>query len=844
MKDEQIPTDGADNIPNTPLPVIWTPFIVYPNTVKYLELPGEELDALLKRRDPGKHFLVIAISLKEPKHNKPQSKDDFSSVGTIAEVRTMAIQEKNGKFAVPLVGGPTVHYEFDSDDFMSASPSPLNIDGVRPDDAGTRALLTLFIEKIGEFAKDQNNRMRVFTNAIMGGLPFVKSDSSPELVNRWLDIICCDFAEGDFGISYDDLFKAFMSRELSLKLNLINSFFEQVIRFVPLKIAAEAGMNEEMEKRQNAEIYSRIADAAGHKSRELLGGPDSAEEDSPVEVIRKKIESLPMPDEARKEALRECGRFSGMPSQHPEYSIVSTYLDWMIGLPWGKESGKTISLENSKEAFAVARNILNRDHYSLRKVKERLIESLSVRCMNPNAKSSIICFIGPPGVGKTSLGKSIAEALGRKFVRESLGGLHDEAEIKGHRRTYIGAMPGKIIQGIKRAGFQDPVFMLDEIDKIGKDFRGDPAAALLEVLDPEQNVEFKDHYLGVPFDLSKVLFICTGNQADPIIPALLDRLELIHLDGYTDSEKLQIAIKHLIPKQINEHGLKDKETNRPYISIPSEEVGEIIRGWTRESGVRSLEKRVATICRKVATKIAEGDECRNFEISSRNLPVFLGPPKNVDDYSLKEEVGVVNFMGWTPVGGAIETMACLFLPKGNGRIELTGSLGKIMTESAKAAVSHIRSRAEEFGISQNLFNKYDVHIHADSAAIEKEGPSAGVPLALVVLSAATGFPILSNVAATGEITLKGRVRRVGGLKEKFLAAYRKGLRVVCYPKGNDPEVKELLDDPDNAELKELNLMPIESVDEAIRVAIRFPDGFKFGKCKIIKKRGKKNDGKQ
>ncbi len=507
-----------------------------------------------------------------------------------------------------------------------------------------------------------------------------------------------------------------------------------------------------------------------------LGDIDERSEE--IKEFKKKIEDARMPEKVNEEAEKQLRRLEKMHPDSAESATIRTYLDWLVELPWSVATKDKLDIKAAKK-------VLNQDHYDLEKVKERILEYLSVRKLKEDMKGPILCFIGPPGVGKTSLGKSIARALGREFVRMSLGGVRDEAEIRGHRRTYVGALPGRIIQGIKQAGTNNPVFMLDEVDKVGMDFRGDPSSALLEVLDPEQNFAFADHYLTVPFDLSKVMFITTGNLADPIPGPLRDRMEIIYLSGYTTEEKLGIAKKYLIPKQLEAHGLS---SNIVTISDPAATL--LISQYTREAGVRNLEREIANLCRKMAKKIAEGKE-EKFDITEKNLQHFLGSPKYIPEEEMQDnEVGVSTGLAWTESGGDIIYIEATTM-KGKGSLTLTGQLGDVMKESAQAALSYVRSTAKTLGIDEDVFSKTDIHIHVPAGAIPKDGPSAGITIATAISSVFTGKPVDKNIAMTGEVTLSGRVLPIGGLKEKALAAKRMGIKKVIIPKRNRKDLEDL-----------------------------------------------------
>jgi len=532
-----------------------------------------------------------------------------------------------------------------------------------------------------------------------------------------------------------------------------------------------------------------------------LGDIDERAEE--IKEFRKKVEDAKMPEKVLKEAEKQLKRLEKMHPDSAESATVRTYLDWLVELPWSKSTTDNLDIK-------AAEKVLNEDHYDLEKVKERILEYLSVRKLKEKMKGPILCFIGPPGVGKTSLGRSIARALGREFARMSLGGMRDEAEIRGHRRTYVGALPGRIIQGIKTSGTNNPVFMLDEIDKIGMDFRGDPSSALLEVLDPEQNFAFVDHYLAVPFDLTKVMFITTGNLVDTIPSPLRDRMEIIYLSGYTTEEKLGIAKNYLIPKQLDAHGLSSK-----ILKITDSGLRSIISQYTREAGVRNLEREIANVCRKVARKIAEGKE-KMFVINLQNIHRYLGVPKYLPEEEMeKDEVGVSTGLAWTETGGDIIYVEATPM-KGKGHLTLTGQLGDVMKESAQAALSYIRSRSRNLGLNDDLFSKTDLHIHVPAGATPKDGPSAGITMATAIASALTGKAVSKNIAMTGEVTLRGRVLPVGGLKEKTLAAKRMGIKTVVIPKRNRKD----LDDIPKYIKKDMEFIFAETMDDVLKVSLK------------------------
>lgn len=534
--------------------------------------------------------------------------------------------------------------------------------------------------------------------------------------------------------------------------------------------------------------------------KELGESDDRSEE---IEEFRVKITAAKMTKAVEKEAHKQLRRLERMHTDSAEAATVRTYLEWMVELPWSKQTKDRLDLVKAKK-------ILDEDHYDLERIKERILEYLAVRKMKGKLKGPILCFVGPPGVGKTSLGKSIARSLGRKFVRISLGGVHDEAEIRGHRRTYVGALPGRLIQGMKQAGTANPVFMLDEIDKIGTDFRGDPSSALLEVLDPEQNHSFSDHYLGVPFNLSNVMFITTANQIEPIPLPLRDRMEMIELSGYTVEEKAGIAKNFLLPRQLEDHGTTEKN-----VRISDAALEAIITRYTREAGVRNLEREIARVLRKIARKIAEGEK-KTIRVTPGNLHKFLGIPKIIPEAEAESDsVGVATGLAWTPTGGEVLQIEATLM-KGKGELILTGSLGKVMKESAQAALSYVRSQEKTLKIKSQVFAKNDIHIHVPAGAIPKDGPSAGITMASALASALTGVPLRHDVAMTGEITLRGRVLPIGGLKEKILAALRAGMKTIIFPKNNEKDLEEV---PKHLQ-KGLEFIFVEQMDTVFKHVFR------------------------
>ncbi|TAM62574.1 MAG: endopeptidase La, partial [Chloroflexota bacterium] len=581
------------------------------------------------------------------------------------------------------------------------------------------------------------------------------------------------------------------------RLKLVSAFLARQIEILELKGKIQSEVKSEMDKTQREYILREQLKAI---QREL--GEDDPQQ-AEINELREKVDKAGMPEEIKARAVKEIDRMSRIPSASPEVGVIRTYVDWLVGLPWNVSTDDRLDIK-------AAATILDEDHYGLEKIKERILEYLAVRALADTIRSPILAFVGPPGVGKTSLGKSIARAMGRKFVRMSLGGIHDEAEIRGHRRTYIGALPGRIIQNIKTAGTNNPVFMLDEVDKIGMDFRGDPSSALLEVLDPEQNNTFQDNYLEVPFDLSKVLFVATGNLLDPIPAALRDRMEIVQLPGYTQLEKVEIGRRFLIPKQMRNHGLSAKT-----IEITDEAMTELVQAYTKEAGVRNLERELANVMRKVARAVAEGRK-RKTVVDVKKLEEYLGPPRfEYGELEPEDQVGAATGLVVTEAGGDIVSVEVTTM-EGKEDFILTGQLGEVMRESARAGLSWTRAHAADLGIPPETFEKHTLHIHVPAGAIPKDGPSAGITMATAIVSALTGIPVRKDVAMTGEITLRGRVLPIGGLKSKILAAHLSGARTVILPRKNE---KDLRDIPEEIR-KQIKLVLVDSMDQVLGAALR------------------------
>ncbi len=596
------------------------------------------------------------------------------------------------------------------------------------------------------------------------------------------------------------------------RLKMVSTFLANQIEILELKGRIQSEVKSEMDKTQREYILREQLKAIQRE----LGEDDPQQAD--INELREKVEAAGMPDEIKARAIKEIDRMSRIPSASPEVGVIRTYVDWLVGLPWDVSTDDQLDIKE-------AARILDEDHYGLEKIKERILEYLAVRTLADEIRSPILAFVGPPGVGKTSLGKSIARAMGRKFVRMSLGGIHDEAEIRGHRRTYIGALPGRIVQSIKTAGSNNPVFMLDEVDKIGMDFRGDPSSALLEVLDPEQNSTFQDNYLEVPFDLSKVLFVATANLLDPIPAALRDRMEVVHLPGYTEQEKIEIGKRFLVPKQMKNHGLKDK-----HIAITDEAMTELVRSYTHEAGVRNLERELANVMRKVARQVAEGRK-RKTVIDVKKLHDLLGPQRfEYGELEAEDQTGSAIGLVVTEVGGDVVAIEVTRM-EGKEDFILTGQLGEVMRESARAGLSWTRANAAALGIHREVFEQNTLHIHVPAGGIPKDGPSAGITMATAIVSALTGIPVRKDVAMTGEITLRGRVLPIGGLKSKILAAHLAGAKIVILPRKNE---KDLRDIPEEIR-KSIKLVLVDNMDQVLEAALRRkPKGLAAATTTIVK----------
>ncbi len=765
------PTQIPDRIPILALRNV----VVFPNLVLPIHVSREKSVASIEAVFQGNRLIGL-LTQKDEQIEDP-SFEDLYNVGTIALIlRKLVLPEGGTRILVQGLSRFKVKKFLRDDPYFEAEIFPLIEE--KSDSLKVQALMRSSLEQFKEFV----NLSRSLPAEILVAGSNIRE---PGMLS--------DFLATHINIKLDERQKMLETLDPEERLTLVNSYLSREIQLLHMSNEIQSQVQEEVGKSQR-EFFLREQLKAIQRE---LGELDSKE--SEKQKYEEKIKAAGMPEEVEKKALEEVERLSKLHPESAEGGVIRTYLDTLCDLPWSKATVDETDIGKAKK-------ILDEDHYGLTEIKERLLEYLGVIKLTRKLKGPILCFVGPPGTGKTSLGKSIARALGRKFVRMSLGGVRDEAEIRGHRRTYVGALPGRILQGIRSSGTRNPVFMLDEIDKVGMDFRGDPSAALLEALDPEQNYAFSDHYLEVPFDLSQVLFITTANILDTIPPALLDRMEVIRLSGYTEMEKTQIAKKFLLPKQIEAHGLTLSQ-----VKISDAMIRTLILHYTREAGVRSLEREIAKICRKVALKIASGETKKENISSLKKLEEYLGVRRfDLEEEKIKEQVGVATGVVWTSVGGDIQVIETSKMT-GKGQLILTGHLGEVMKESCQAAVTYLKSNASELGIEAQKINEYDVHIHFPAGAIPKDGPSAGLTVAVALVSLFTGAKVRGDTAMTGEITVKGRVLPVGGLKEKLLGAKRVGIRKVVLPARNEKDIGEV---PDEIK-KGMQIFYVKDLDEVL-----------------------------
>jgi ATP-dependent Lon protease len=733
--------------------------IVYP----YMILPlfvGRDASIRAVNEALSKDRLIFLAAQKEIADENP-TPDNIYPVGTIAMIMRMRkLPDGRVKILVQgLMKGTAVDY---------TQEKPFFVAKVKQIKEKAASREQVEVEAVMRTVKEQLEKVISMGRVLSPDILMVVEDIAD--AGRLADLVA-----SNLGLKVADAQELLEVFDPVDRLKKVNEILIKELEILAMQARIRSQARDEMTKSQR-EYFLREQIRA---IKTELGDNESKSEE--ITELRAKIEAANMPEEVYQEAIKQAGRLERMHQDASEATIVRTYLDWLVDIPWSKTSQDNLDLN-------IAQKVLDEDHFGLKKIKERILEFLAVRKLKPGGKGPILSFLGPPGVGKTSLGKSIAKAMGRRFVRISLGGVRDEADIRGHRRTYVGAMPGRIVQGLKQAGSNNPIFMLDEIDKLGADFRGDPAAALLEVLDPEQNFSFRDHYLNLPFDLSNVMFIATANMIDTVPAALRDRMEVITLAGYSEEEKLSIAKRFLIGKQTEENGLTPSQ-----LEFEDEAIERVVEQYTQESGLRNLERNIAAICRKVAKRFAteevKGDK---VVVNGNSIPKYLGPPRNLkEEERERDEVGVVTGLAWTQFGGDILNIEVTMMKKMGGGVILTGSLGDVMKESAHTALSYIRSKAPMYGIDEKVFSRYEIHVHVPQGAIPKDGPSAGVTLATAILSLLTGNPVRKDVAMTGEVTLRGKVLPIGGVKEKTLAALRHGIKEIIIPYRNHKDLDDV-----------------------------------------------------
>ena len=757
--------------------------VVFPNNIVHFEVGRAKSIAAIEAAMHA-NSSVFLVAQKEMDVEEP-TMPDLYGYGVIAEIKQ--VLRVSDDLVKVLVEGKTRArlLELNDGDFLQASVRPVPVRGIGADKrTQTEALVRSLKDCFEEY---------------LSYSPQISKDIIYNIVSSDSPLFLSEYMPANLLLKYEDKQTILNESSLLSRLEKLLMLLRQECQVLEIERDLDDKVNASLDKGQR-EYYLR---EQMHIISEELG--DSEDTRAEADTYRQKIAALKLDDESTEKLLKECDRLARMQSNSAESGVIRSYLDTCLGLPWH------ITTEDDLDQ-AHARRVLDREHYGLQKVKERILELLAVRKLNTEVKGQIVCLVGPPGVGKTSIAHSIADCMGRKFARMSLGGVHDEAEIRGHRRTYIGAMPGRIISAINSAKSSNPVILLDEIDKLAGDYKGDPSSALLEVLDPEQNRTFKDNYLDIPFDLSEVLFITTANDASTIPGPLYDRMDVIELPSYTRTEKFNIAKRHLLPKQLKNNGLDGK------VTMTSGAIYEIIDGYTREAGVRNLERTITSVLRKCAQKIAAG-ETEKISVSGTMVKSLLGPEKVKPTFiSRTDSVGIANGLAWTSVGGEMLPVEVAVIPNGTGKIEITGSLGDVMKESAQLAVTYARVHAEEYGIAPDRFKNTDLHIHAPEGAVPKDGPSAGVTLTTALVSALSGIPVRHDLAMTGEITLHGNVLPIGGLKEKSMAAFREGISTVLIPKENATDLYEV-----DAEVKEkIHFIPVERLSQVLKHALIMP----------------------
>ena len=776
--DAAVPAGLPDALPVLPL----RDSVAFPDTMMPLAV-GQERSVKLVDDVLGGNRMMVMVASKESEAEEP-GPDQLYRVGVLGVVARM-IKVPDGSVRILVQCGQRVELG----DFVATSPYLV----ARIEEAPEVVVSSPELEGL------RRNVQATFSR-IIEELPYLPEELLLAVANLEDPVELSHLISGALRIKTEEKQRLLEERDVTKRLRLLSEILARELELVEIGSRIQSQVHTEMERGQREYFLRQQLRAI----QEELGEVD--EQQAEADELREQLQQAGLPEEVMTVAQRELGRFERLPPQSAEHGVIRNYLEWLASLPWSKSTEDNLDLKHG-------RGVLDRDHYDIDRVKDRILEFLAVRKLNPEARSSIVLFVGPPGVGKTSLGRSIASAMGREFERMSVGGVRDESEIRGHRRTYIGAMPGTIVRALRDAGSNNPVLMIDEIDKMGADFRGDPASAMLEVLDPEQNTTFRDHYLDVPVDLSHVFFICTANQVDTIPPALLDRMETIELSGYTHEEKREIATRYLVPRQMERNGV-----GRSKINVTKPALDRIIDGYTREAGVRQLEREIGSICRKVAREFAEGTRRSKRTVRPETVGELLGKPRFQPEVKRRtSEPGVATGLAWTPVGGDVLFVEAIAYP-GDGKLQITGQLGDVMKESAAAALSYVKNRAEvgNGAVSEDWFREHDLHVHVPAGAIPKDGPSAGITMATAIASRVTCRPVRSDTAMTGEITLSGMVLPIGGLKEKALAAQRAGINRLIIPRRNERDI----DDIPEPLRRKMKFTLVDSVDEVLDAALQ------------------------
>ena len=784
MSDNDENLDFDDELPVLPI----RNAVLFPGAVAPFDVGREKSVALVEDIENLNQPVIAIFAQRDPATDDP-GQEDLYPVGVAARV-LKALKHSSGNYSLILQGLVRVRMEGFTQEGPYIRCRISKLEEPKADDVEAEALAM---------------SLRDIAKQVIQLMPELPREASSLIDSIQEPGQLADLVAANLDAPVDEKAELLETIDAKDRIRKVLRLLTRQLEILKMRERINSQIKEEMGKNQREYVLRQQLKAI----KEELGEEDGDSGD--LDVLEERIAKADLPKEADKVARKQLKRLRSMQVGSAEYTVVRTYIDWILDIPWTKQTTDNLDI-------ASVRKVLDEDHSGLEKVKKRIVEYLAVRKLKKDKKGPILCLIGPPGVGKTSLGRSVARALGRKFHRISLGGVHDEAAIRGHRRTYVGALPGQVIQGMKKSGTINPIFMLDEIDKVGRDFRGDPAAALLEVLDPEQNDTFSDHYLEIPYDLSKVMFIATANVGDTIPAPLRDRMEIIQIPGYTRREKLDIAKVHLVPKQIDEHGLKPEQ-----VTLSDEAVESVIESYTREAGVRTLERQIAAVIRGIAVKVAEGNEGPFTVQVKEDLKEYLGPPRFTSEVAERtSETGVATGLAWTSVGGEILFIEATRM-HGTGKLQLTGQLGDVMKESAQAAMSYVRTRSKDFGLPEDFLEKSDLHIHIPAGAMPKDGPSAGVTMMTALVSLLTGINVRHDVAMTGEITLRGRVLPVGGIKEKILAAHRAGIKRVILPERNTADLEEV---PEEVRT-DLEFFPVKKMDEVLANALTEPDALKL-----------------